>query len=125
MCRNPYRTAPGSVPPELAGRESELGAARYAIAMTNSGAPAKPIVFTGLRGMGKTALLRRCAADALEAVFILEGRDRKLRQRPRVLTASAKTGRHVERILVEAVGLAGHEAAVHEADLGQELVGLA
>ncbi len=30
----------------------------------------------------------------------------KLRQRPRVLTASAKTGRHVERLLVEAVALA-------------------
>jgi GTP-binding protein len=30
----------------------------------------------------------------------------KLRLRPRVLTASAKTGRHVERLLVEAVGLA-------------------
>jgi len=31
---------------------------------------------------------------------------RKLRLRPRVLTASAKTGRHVERLLVEAVVLA-------------------
>jgi GTP-binding protein len=31
---------------------------------------------------------------------------RKLRLRPRVLTASARTGRHIERILVEAVGLA-------------------
>jgi GTP-binding protein len=31
---------------------------------------------------------------------------RKLRLRPRVLTASAKTGRHVERLLVEAVALA-------------------
>ncbi len=30
---------------------------------------------------------------------------RKLRLRPRVLTASAATGRHVERLLVEAVGL--------------------
>jgi GTP-binding protein len=30
---------------------------------------------------------------------------RKLRMRPRVLTASALTGRHVERLLVEAVGL--------------------
>jgi GTP-binding protein len=30
----------------------------------------------------------------------------KLRLRPRVLTASAKTGRHVERLLVEALGLA-------------------
>ncbi|MGD0473876.1 MAG: ATP-binding protein [Candidatus Velthaea sp.] len=64
---NPYRTAPGSVPPELAGRDSELGAARYAIAMTNAGAPAKPIVFTGLRGMGKTALLRQCVSEARAA----------------------------------------------------------
>ncbi len=32
--------------------------------------------------------------------------NRKLRLRPRILTASAKTGRHVERILIEAVGLA-------------------
>jgi GTP-binding protein len=31
---------------------------------------------------------------------------RKLRLRPRVLTASAKTGRHVERLLVEAMALA-------------------
>jgi GTP-binding protein len=32
--------------------------------------------------------------------------ERKLRLRPRVLTASALTGRHVERLLVEAIGLA-------------------
>jgi GTP-binding protein len=32
--------------------------------------------------------------------------NRKLRLRPRVLTASAMSGRHVERLLVEAVGLA-------------------
>jgi GTPase len=32
--------------------------------------------------------------------------NKKLRLRPRILTASAKTGRHVERILIEAIGLA-------------------
>ncbi len=32
--------------------------------------------------------------------------NRKLRLRPRILTASARTGRHVDRILVEAIGLA-------------------
>jgi GTP-binding protein len=32
--------------------------------------------------------------------------NQKLRLRPRMLTASAKTGRHVERLLAEAVGLA-------------------
>jgi GTP-binding protein len=36
---------------------------------------------------------------------------RKLRLRPRVLTASAKTGRHVERLLVEALALADRAAA--------------
>src|SRR6516225_5722381 len=35
----------------------------------------------------------------------------KLRQRPRVLTASATTGRHVERLLAEAVALADRRAA--------------
>jgi GTP-binding protein len=35
----------------------------------------------------------------------------KLRLRPRVLTASAKTGRHVERLLVEAVALADRRRA--------------
>jgi GTP-binding protein len=34
----------------------------------------------------------------------------KLRQRPRVLTASAKTGRNIERLLVEAVALADRRA---------------
>ncbi|HEY1521483.1 MAG TPA: ribosome biogenesis GTPase Der [Solirubrobacteraceae bacterium] len=36
---------------------------------------------------------------------------RKLRLRPRVLTASAKTGRHMERLLVEAVALADRRRA--------------
>jgi hypothetical protein len=65
--RNPYRTAPGSDPPELAGRAGELGAARYAIRMAQEGEPPKPIVFTGLRGLGKTALLRQVARDARAA----------------------------------------------------------
>src|SRR5207245_2678049 len=36
--------------------------------------------------------------------------NKKLRLRPRVLTASAKTGRHVERLLVEAIALADRSA---------------
>lgn len=61
---NPFRPAPGSEPPALVGRDAERSAAEYALSLTRSGAPAQPIVFTGLRGMGKTALLRRCIADA-------------------------------------------------------------
>lgn len=55
---NPYRPAPGSLPPFLAGRDGELAAVRTAIAMTLERGAASPIVNTGLRGMGKTALLR-------------------------------------------------------------------
>jgi hypothetical protein len=61
---NPFRPAPGSEPPALVGRDAERSAAQYALHLTRSGAPAQPIVFIGLRGMGKTALLRRCIADA-------------------------------------------------------------
>ncbi len=79
--KNPYRTAPGSEPPELAGRGGELGAGRYAIDMSAANEPAKPIVFTGLRGMGKTALLRRVARDARAAggITIVGEADRTLR----------------------------------------------
>jgi AAA ATPase domain len=65
--KNPYRTAPGSDPPELAGRTGEVGAAGYAIQMTKANEPAKPLVFTGLRGVGKTALLRRVVRDVKAA----------------------------------------------------------
>jgi hypothetical protein len=61
---NPFRTAPGSDPPALVGRDQESSAAQYSLNLSESGAPAQPIVFTGLRGMGKTALLRHCIADA-------------------------------------------------------------
>jgi hypothetical protein len=60
---NPFRTAPGSQPPALVGRDEEASAVRYSLGLTKSGAAAQPIVFTGLRGMGKTALLRHCIAE--------------------------------------------------------------
>jgi type II secretory pathway predicted ATPase ExeA len=61
---NPFRAAPGSEPPALVGRDEESSAVQYALNLTESGAPAQPIVFTGLRGMGKTALLRHCLAES-------------------------------------------------------------
>ena len=45
-------------------------------------------------------------ADELDLDHERAHAHRKLRLRPRVLTASAKTGRHVERLLAEAVALA-------------------
>ncbi len=45
-------------------------------------------------------------ADSLDLDHERARAHQKLRLRPRVLTASAKTGRHVERLLIEAVALA-------------------
>lgn len=64
MIDNPYRTAPGSEPPAMVGREQETSLAYYATGLTSQGGASTPIVFTGRRGMGKTALLRRCVAEA-------------------------------------------------------------
>lgn len=61
---NPFRTAPGSDPPYLVGRDAEIALARFALGMTRSGAPAAPFIIMGLRGVGKTALLRRIVARA-------------------------------------------------------------
>ncbi len=61
---NPFRTAPGSDPPHLVGRDAEISLARFAIGMTRSGAPAAPVIIMGQRGTGKTALLRRIVAQA-------------------------------------------------------------
>ena len=58
------------------------------------------LVGDGSHGVGPDALEHERARVA-----------QKMRLRPRLLTASAKTGRHVERILVEAVGLAERRRA--------------
>jgi hypothetical protein len=72
--QNPYRPAPGSQPPLLVGRDPQLSAGRNAIALTQSGGAAQPIIFTGLRGMGKTVLLRRCASEAeRQGALVLRG----------------------------------------------------
>lgn len=63
MEANPYQPAPGAPPPVFVGRDAELRAIADALARTGEGRPAQPLVFVGLRGIGKTALLHRLAAD--------------------------------------------------------------
>jgi hypothetical protein len=87
--RNPFRTAPGSDPPHLVGRDAELNSAHIALGMTASGEPSPPVIITGLRGMGKTVLLRRAAAEARSGrgiVVYAEGSRRE------PLTASLQDG---------------------------------
>jgi hypothetical protein len=63
---NPYRPQPGGEPPLLVGRDAEIQTVETTLASAREGGPMRPTVIQGLRGMGKTALLRRFAAIARE-----------------------------------------------------------
>ena len=56
--RNPYSPGAGSPPPELAGRDRELEAFDVAVQRLALGRSANSQLLTGLRGVGKTVLLK-------------------------------------------------------------------
>lgn len=62
--RNPFAPGAGAPPPELAGRDELIEAVRIALARIRIGRPAKSVLLTGLRGVGKTVLLDRMRDDA-------------------------------------------------------------
>jgi hypothetical protein len=66
---NPYAPGAGTPPPELTGRQELLEQVRIALARTRSGRPAKGFFAVGLRGVGKTVLLREALALAASDGF--------------------------------------------------------
>jgi hypothetical protein len=62
--QNPFQPAPGASPPELVGRAAELSSILDATERAKSGSVPTPIVFMGLRGIGKTVLLNRLIESA-------------------------------------------------------------
>ena len=78
--RNPYAPGAGTRPPELAGRQEILDAAKIAIQRVQAGRFAKSFIFIGLRGVGKTVLLNevtRIAEDLGCKTFYMEATDKK------------------------------------------------
>jgi hypothetical protein len=69
---NPYQPAPGAPPPVLVGRDGELRAIADGLARSAEGRAAQPLVFVGLRGMGKTALLHQLEADAAKRALVVQ-----------------------------------------------------
>ncbi len=55
--KNPFSPGAGTPPPELAGRDDVLEQARVLLGRIKAGRPEKSMLLTGLRGVGKTALL--------------------------------------------------------------------
>lgn len=56
---NPYNPGSGVAPRVLAGRDADIAAFDTLIARTKLSMPSRPIVLSGLRGVGKTVLLNR------------------------------------------------------------------
>ncbi|MDE0196195.1 MAG: ATP-binding protein [bacterium] len=56
--RNPYSPGAGAPPPALVGRGEEIEEFDVAVQRLGLGCPARSVLMTGLRGVGKTVLLR-------------------------------------------------------------------
>lgn len=56
--RNPYSPGAGAPPPALVGRGEEIEEFDVAVQRLGLGRPARSVLLTGLRGVGKTVLLR-------------------------------------------------------------------
>lgn len=61
---NPYRPGAGLCPPFFADRQDVLERARLAIGICSRGSATQSVCYYGLRGVGKTVLLRRIADEA-------------------------------------------------------------
>ncbi|MBC5799380.1 MAG: AAA family ATPase [Candidatus Eremiobacteraeota bacterium] len=91
MATNPYRPGPGLPPSVLAGREAALQEARLAADAVASGLGTAPLVYFGLRGVGKTVLIRAIARELERNRFF-------------PLIIEAEKGRAFSRTFTEVVG---------------------
>ena len=67
--RNPYAPGAGQRPPELAGRDRELGQFEVVLERIVRGRSERSMVLTGLRGVGKTVLLNSFRSMALQRLW--------------------------------------------------------
>lgn len=69
---NPYTPGAGTSPPTLVGRTREIAAFDVAIRRLSAGRPARSQMLTGLRGVGKTVLLREFGRIGRQAGWVHE-----------------------------------------------------
>ena len=63
---NPYRPGAGLMPPYLAGREADIQAVEHMFEALSMNIPTQSVIFSGLRGVGKTVLINRLQRSAEE-----------------------------------------------------------
>ena len=93
--RNPYAPGAGTPPPELAGREHIIEKAAIALERIKVGRAARSLIFYGLRGVGKTVLLKEISRQAesmgLATLWIEAPEDRSL---PSLLIPAMRSALH-------------------------------
>src|SRR5258707_7488683 len=67
--RNPYARGQGERPPDLAGRDREIGQFEVVLERIARGRPERSMVLTGLRGVGKTVLLNAFRSMAMQRLW--------------------------------------------------------
>src|SRR3954447_15635089 len=67
--RNPYAPGAGQRPPELAGRDRQLGQFEVTLERGAAGRPERSMVLSGLRGVGKTVLLNALRGLAVQRAW--------------------------------------------------------
>lgn len=70
--RNPYSPGAGTPPPALVGRGKQIEDMDVALQRRLLGKPAKSVMLTGLRGVGKTVLLNEFAKTAMHRGYLHE-----------------------------------------------------
>jgi len=97
---NPFRPGAGLQPPELAGREDQLASFDALVLRAKRQLTGRALIMSGLRGVGKTALLNRLHDQAERhqwAVVILEGQTTE----HGVANVRRRLGRQVEAALAQ------------------------
>lgn len=87
--RNPYTPGAGSRPMALAGREEQIEACRVTLGRLERGMPDRPLAIHGLRGVGKTVLVRQLADEARQRNWIVVHRELRSDAQLRPLLARA------------------------------------
>lgn len=68
---NPFTPGAGALPPELAGRDAVLSEVRQSYLRAQMGLPSRSFLLLGLRGVGKTVLLKKMAMLASRDHFLV------------------------------------------------------
>lgn len=133
---NPFSPGAGMPPPELAGRKDILQQALLTLGRIKRGRPAKSIIMVGLRGTGKTVLLReiaRMAKNENYQVIKIEAHEKKslpeillpeLRQMLFALDAGDKISSKVKRafrVLKSFVSRVKLTIRMHDLDFGLDI----